>query len=118
MVKDARARVVVTTSALAERVEHASARLVTLDVMAQQHPPLPIAAPAPTQCAYVIYTSGSTGQPKGVAMAHRGLTNLVAAQRAAFGVTAAERVVELDLAGRNAAGSELVLEPAHRDPVA
>ncbi|WP_199296744.1 non-ribosomal peptide synthetase [Leptolyngbya sp. FACHB-711] len=38
--------------------------------------------------AYVIYTSGSTGTPKGVLITHRGLCNVVAAQRQAFDLPA------------------------------
>ncbi|MGH9886650.1 MAG: non-ribosomal peptide synthetase, partial [bacterium] len=48
----------------------------------------------PRSLAYLIYTSGSTGQPKGVLNEHRGLTNLVTAQRTLFGAGPGCRVLQ------------------------
>jgi amino acid adenylation domain-containing protein len=41
--------------------------------------------------AYIVYTSGSTGQPKGVAVTHGNLTNLIRWYKKAFEVTEADR---------------------------
>lgn len=51
--------------------------------------------PTPQDLAYVIYTSGSTGVPKGVEIAHSGLSNLVAWHIREFSITDQDRATQL-----------------------
>ncbi|QLQ36675.1 non-ribosomal peptide synthetase [Micromonospora robiginosa] len=86
---EARPTVVVTESALVDRVPTGPRRLLlddphdSGDGAAGLPPPLPPAVVHPDQLAYVLFTSGSTGRPKSVALTHRGL-----AAFAAWGVEA------------------------------
>jgi non-ribosomal peptide synthetase component F len=95
MLGDAGARVVVTQSALVDRVSAAGVRTVLLDAEAASLARWPATAPAldldARHAAYVIYTSGSTGQPKGVAVSHGALANKLVALVQSFDVKPAFR---------------------------
>src|SRR6266511_1444858 len=69
MLQDAGAPLLVTTSALGDRLPRPGARVIELDAEAEAIAAQPTRAPAtrlePHNLAYVIYTSGSTGTPKG-----------------------------------------------------
>ena len=72
-------------------------------------PPL---APVPepdNALAYVIYTSGSTGQPKGVAIEHRAVANLVASFRRSLGLGGGDRFVAVTTLSFDIAILELLL---------
>ncbi len=46
----------------------------------------------PSTLAYVVYTSGTTGKPKGVAVEHRAIANLVASDGDTFRLSPSDRV--------------------------
>ena len=111
MLKDSGARVVVSTTALAQRLPAGSWQVVTLDgdaeKIAAQTDTQPEQAGMPEDLAYIIYTSGSTGQPKGVEIPHSGLSNLVAWHQRAFQVSSTDRASALASLGFDAAVWEL-----------
>src|SRR6185312_10578902 len=81
----------------------------------------PTIALAPAGLAYLIYTSGSTGLPKGVAVSHAGVVNLLSDLAATFAVSASDTwlalttiifdIAALELFLPLAAGARVVLAP-------
>ncbi|HEX7313092.1 MAG TPA: amino acid adenylation domain-containing protein, partial [Pyrinomonadaceae bacterium] len=99
MLRDARARVLLTQDSLAAEVEGEGLHVIRLDAdwseIAREDESNFDGGAASDNLAYVIYTSGSTGTPKGVEIAHGGLVNLVNWHQRAYGVTAGDRATQL-----------------------
>ncbi|MBK9712878.1 MAG: AMP-binding protein [Kouleothrix sp.] len=82
IVREARPALVLTDTTLAHVCATQAAPVLVLDaVWDELVAPAPCHRPAapvlPEHLAYVIYTSGSTGQPKGIAVTHASLHNLI-----------------------------------------
>ncbi|KMV14806.1 peptide synthetase, partial [Mycobacterium heckeshornense] len=78
MLADAAPVAVITAAGLRPRLDGFD--VVVLDVndpAVDAQPSTALPAPAPDDIAYLIYTSGTTGVPKGVAITHRNVTQLV-----------------------------------------
>jgi amino acid adenylation domain-containing protein len=124
--------VLLTESALRERLPAQGMAAVVLDADAQAIAAHPASRPEsgvqPENLAYVIFTSGSTGHPKGIALAHRGVMNNLWDLNTAHRVGAADRVLLLsslsfdmsvyETLGILAAGGAVVIPTADeaRDP--
>jgi amino acid adenylation domain-containing protein len=94
-VQDAGVQCVITNNKLAGHFVGLEVKVVRLDaeqkeIEKQSLAPIKIDI-GPENLAYVIYTSGSTGQPKGVEIAHRNLSNLIAWHLRAFKVNQSTR---------------------------
>ncbi|BBY45812.1 non-ribosomal peptide synthase/polyketide synthase [Mycolicibacterium celeriflavum] len=79
IVADAGPVAAITTAGLADRLDgHGVAVIDVDDPAVDDQPSTAPRSPAPDDIAYVIYTSGTTGTPKGVAVTHRNVTQLLA----------------------------------------
>ncbi|MCT7951959.1 amino acid adenylation domain-containing protein [Ancylothrix sp. C2] len=67
----------------------------------------------PDNLAYVIYTSGSTGTPKGVLIEHRGLNNLIQAQKQIFNPQPHHRILQFASLSFDASIFEIVMALAN-----
>ena len=99
MLEDAKARVLLTTASQATKLAEHSAQVICVDsewhTLANESAEDLEIKSEPDSLAYVIYTSGSTGWPKGVAVTHRGLLNLVHWYRQAFVLNNADRSTQI-----------------------
>jgi amino acid adenylation domain-containing protein len=107
---DTQVSIVLTQSWIVEKLPRSSAYLLCLD----QPLPLnlePYQAPPLTAdyFAYLIYTSGSTGTPKGVLSTHRGLCNVVEAQRSLFHLSCDSRILQFSSLSFDASIFEIAL---------
>jgi len=91
MMQDASPKVVLTGEPLKEMLSRTDVRVVSIDVALAEvgHTPRENLSAtesrvSPENLVYAIYTSGSTGQPKGTAMPHRAMVNLIEWHRATF----------------------------------
>ncbi len=100
MLHDSAAPVLLTQSALAERLPVHDTPVLCLDAGwgadEEAVTSEPDIAPAltPEHLAYVIYTSGSTGQPKGAANTHRGICNRLLWMQQAYRLTPDDTVLQ------------------------
>ncbi|BBZ18084.1 hypothetical protein MGAD_24190 [Mycolicibacterium gadium] len=78
MVADAAPIAAITTTALMDRLrEHDLPVIDVSDPMIDTQPSTALTPPAPNEVSHLIYTSGTTGVPKGVAVTHRNITQLL-----------------------------------------
>jgi len=95
MLKDGKARALITRSGLLKDAALGVAEVVLLDRNLEEvwrgDPEWSGVSVEPEQPAYVIYTSGSTGEPKGVVVEHRQLAHYVRAVTGRVGLEGGKR---------------------------
>ncbi len=78
MLADAAPIAAITTTALADRLDGCDLAVIDIDDPAvHAQPSVALPAPSPDDIAYLIYTSGTTGVPKGVAVTHHNVVQLI-----------------------------------------
>jgi amino acid adenylation domain-containing protein/thioester reductase-like protein len=113
MAAESGVQVLITESALRDRLPSFTETLVVIDeedtILAALPPGNLEAGPGQSDRAYVIYTSGSTGRPKGVEIPHRALVNFLLSMQAEPGLSDADRLLAVTTLSFDIAGLELYL---------
>jgi amino acid adenylation domain-containing protein/non-ribosomal peptide synthase protein (TIGR01720 family) len=113
MLKDAKAKLLLTQSRLTRLLPETGAAVVCLDLcreaVERESEENPDPAADDDNLAYVIYTSGTTGRPKGVMVSHRGLSNLAAAQLETFRISSEHRLLQFASLGFDASIFEIAM---------
>lgn len=112
IIEQARPGLVLTREAL-RGVVGSSARVATLETLADALPALPdtnlALATHPRQLAYTLYTSGSTGRPKGVDIERQAFINFLLGIQEHVQLSDADRLLAVTTLGFDIAGLELFL---------
>ncbi|WP_009631984.1 non-ribosomal peptide synthetase [Synechocystis sp. PCC 7509] len=109
MLEDSQITILITQNSLfTEEWEHKLVFIEDLAIALQNkyNPTSPVKA---ANLAYAIYTSGSTGQPKGVLIEHRGLSNVIHAQRQTFDLKPQHRILQFASISFDASIFEIVM---------
>jgi amino acid adenylation domain-containing protein len=97
MLENADVRAIISVRSMVQQIPLHAAAMIVLDEMPASESASTVAGgerPTPDHLAYVLYTSGSTGMPKGVAMPHRPLVNLLAWQQRQSAATVGTRTLQ------------------------
>ena len=106
----ARPRVILTETALADRLPESGSVLLCIDDPEPAEPPVPDLRRRqadPHSLAYIIYTSGSTGVPKGIMIEHHALRDRSLAKAELFGFGPADRMLQFTALSFDAAAAEI-----------
>lgn len=99
ILSNAAVRVLLTHEAVRDKLPESNVPVISLDghcaQIAKEDATHTVTGAKADNLAYVIYTSGSTGEPKGVAMSHRPVSNLIAWQSKRSVVGAGGRTLQL-----------------------
>ncbi|MEW6737923.1 MAG: amino acid adenylation domain-containing protein, partial [Acidobacteriota bacterium] len=112
MFEDSQAKMLLTQAWLLDRLPKAELVVClgsSWDTISQKSEENPSKQASADNLAYVIYTSGSTGRPKGVMLPHRGLSNLIEAQKRTFGSLLGKRVLQFSSMSFDASIFELAM---------
>ncbi len=99
MLKDARAKFLVTQRNLCNHLSGVNSVTILLDseeaVFTRTNTDNPRSQVVPNNLAYLMYTSGSTGRPKGVQVPHAAVVNFLTAMAAKPGLTGEDRLLSV-----------------------